>query len=43
MRKIVYYVAISIDRFIAGENDEISGFIPSGNSVEQYLNDLKGL
>jgi dihydrofolate reductase len=42
MRKIVYYVAISIDGFIAGENDDISGFTPSGNGVEQYLNNLKG-
>ena len=41
MRKIVYYVAISIDGYIAAENNDISGFIPQGNGVAQYLKDLK--
>jgi dihydrofolate reductase len=41
MRKIVYYVAASIDGFISGPDDDISGFIQSGNGVERYLNDLK--
>jgi len=40
MRKIVYYVATSLDGFIAGPNDDISGFIPSGNGVKKYQDDL---
>ena len=40
MRKIVYYVASSIDGFIAGENDDISKFILEGNGVEKYQSDL---
>ncbi len=41
MPKIVYYVASSIDGFIAGVNDDISGFVPGGSGVEKYLSDLK--
>lgn len=41
MRKIIYYVACSIDGFIWGPNDDVSGFIYSGKGVEKYLNDLK--
>ena len=41
MRKIIYYVATSIDGFICGPNDDISGFNQKGNGVEKYLNDLK--
>ncbi|MEM9544336.1 MAG: dihydrofolate reductase family protein [Bacteroidota bacterium] len=41
MRKIVYYVATSIDGFIAGVDEDISGFVAGGNGVEKYLNDLK--
>ncbi len=41
MPKIVYYVARSIDGFIAGVNDDISGFVPGGSGVEKYLSDLK--
>ena len=41
MSKIVYYVAASIDGYISGVNDDISGFVGEGNGVEQYLNDLK--
>ena len=40
MAKIVYYVASSIDGFIAGRNDDISGFAPGGPCVEKYLSDL---
>lgn len=39
--KIVYYVACSIDGYISGINDDISGFVGEGNGVEKYLNDLK--
>lgn len=41
MKKINYYVASSIDGYISGINDDISGFISSGNGVKKYLNDLK--
>ncbi|MDF1695402.1 MAG: dihydrofolate reductase family protein [Saprospiraceae bacterium] len=41
MKKIVYYVASSIDGFISGEKDDISGFVAQGNGVEKYLEDLK--
>lgn len=38
--KIVYYVASSIDGYIAGENEDISGFLQEGDGVQQYLEDL---
>lgn len=38
---ITYYVAVTVDGFIAGENDDISGFVSGGNGVEQYLRDLQ--
>ena len=41
MQKIVYYVASSLDGFIAGKNDDISMFIPQGKGVDKYLADLK--
>ncbi|TAE02105.1 MAG: dihydrofolate reductase [Bacteroidetes bacterium] len=40
MRKIVYYVASSIDGFISGLNDNISDFVVTGNGVDKYLADL---
>lgn len=40
MRKIVYYVASSLDGFISGLNDDISGFVGDGNGVDKYLADL---
>src|SRR5688572_2194558 len=40
MRKIVYYVASSLDGFISGLNEDISGFVGSGSGVEKYLADL---
>ncbi|MDR6516754.1 dihydrofolate reductase family protein [Chryseobacterium camelliae] len=40
MRKIIYYVASSLDGFISGPNDDISGFVGTGNGVDQYLADL---
>jgi dihydrofolate reductase len=41
MRKIVYYVATSLDGFICGENEDISGFVAGGNGVDKYLADLR--
>lgn len=41
MSKIIYYVASSLDGFIAGKNDDISQFILQGEGVEKYQNDLQ--
>ncbi len=41
MARIIYYVAISIDGFIAGPNDDSSGFKAAGDGVARYLEDLK--
>ncbi|WP_108808799.1 dihydrofolate reductase family protein [Aquimarina spinulae] len=40
MQKIVYYVASSLDGFIAGKNDDISQFILQGKGVEKYQAEL---
>lgn len=40
MRKIIYYVATSIDGYIAGENNDVSQFIHQGKSIETYQMDL---
>ncbi|PKV50286.1 dihydrofolate reductase [Aquimarina sp. MAR_2010_214] len=40
MKKIIYYVASSLDGFIAGKNDDISKFILQGRGVEKYQSDL---
>ena len=40
MRKIVYYVASSLDGYIAGKDDDISQFIMQGKGVEKYQSDL---
>ncbi|NNE29990.1 MAG: dihydrofolate reductase [Saprospiraceae bacterium] len=42
MRKIVYYVAISTDGYIAGPDGDISKFVANGKGVQKYLKDLKG-
>lgn len=41
MARIIYYVATSIDGFIAGENDDISDFAAGGKGVDKYLADLQ--
>ncbi|MBX2963322.1 MAG: dihydrofolate reductase family protein [Cyclobacteriaceae bacterium] len=40
MRKIVYYIASSIDGFITGHNDDVSEFVGTGDGVDRYLTDL---
>jgi dihydrofolate reductase len=42
MRNIVYYVALSLDGFIAAPGDVIDDFVGAGNGLTQYLEDLKG-
>jgi len=41
MHKIVYYVATSIDGYIAGPEDDVSKFFETGKGVDHYLEDLK--
>ena len=41
MAKIIYYVASSLDGYIAGENDDISDFATGGKGVDKYLADLQ--
>lgn len=40
MKKIIYYVASSLDGYIAGKNDDISQFILQGEGVSKYQSDL---
>lgn len=41
MKKIVYYVASSLDGYISGIDYDVSGFVYEGEMVEKYLEDLK--
>ncbi|WP_436516760.1 dihydrofolate reductase family protein [Ekhidna sp. To15] len=41
MRKIVYYVATSLDGYIAGKDNDVSMFAHEGEGVEQYTYDLE--
>ena len=41
MRKINYYVAISLDGYISGPDEDISGFVADGDGVSTYLADLQ--
>jgi dihydrofolate reductase len=41
MPNIIYYVATSLDGFIAGDEDDVSRFAQSGNGVDKYLKDLQ--
>ena len=40
MKKLIYYVAISIDGFISGPNEDISLFMGEGEGVNKYQDDL---
>ncbi|MFD0798239.1 dihydrofolate reductase family protein [Maribacter chungangensis] len=41
MTRIIYYVASSIDGFIAGKNDDIGDYAAGGKGVDKYLADLQ--
>lgn len=41
MRKIIYYVAMSLDGYIIGPNDNIEGFVADGSGIDKYLSDLQ--
>lgn len=41
MRKIIYYVASSIDGFIMGADENMGDFVGEGSGVKQYLEDLQ--
>ncbi|WP_421765668.1 dihydrofolate reductase family protein [Ekhidna sp.] len=41
MRKIIYYVAVSLDGYIAGKENDISAFAIGGEIVDQYRYDLQ--
>lgn len=40
MRNIIYYVAASLDGYIAGPQGDVSQFMHAGNGVTQYQQDL---
>jgi dihydrofolate reductase len=41
MRKIVYYVACSLDGFIMGMDEDMGKFVTEGTGVSQYISDLE--
>lgn len=41
MRKMKYYVAVSVDNFIAHEDGSWDGFLTEGEAVTDYLESLK--
>ena len=40
-KRIIYYVAVSLDGYISGQDGDISQFAQGGAGVEQYLKDLE--
>ena len=41
MREIIYYVATSIDGYICGPDEDVSGFLQEGDAIDRYLQDLQ--
>ena len=41
MRKIIYHVATTLDNFIAREDGSADGFLPEGEQVTEYLQQLQ--
>jgi dihydrofolate reductase len=41
MRKIVYYVAITLDGYICGPNESIEGYVDQGSGLKKYQSDLE--
>lgn len=41
MRKLKYYVAVTVDNFIAHEDGSLGGFLPEGEHVADYLESYK--
>ena len=41
MRKIIYYVASSLDGYIMGPDENMQSFVGEGSGIRQYLNDLQ--
>jgi dihydrofolate reductase len=41
MKKIIYYVASSLDGYIMGADENMGDFVNEGSGVSQYLNDLQ--
>ncbi|GAB4511559.1 MAG: dihydrofolate reductase family protein [Anaerolineae bacterium] len=40
-RKLVYYVAMTVDHYIAHEDETMDGFLMEGQHVTDYLNSLR--
>ncbi|NUO00270.1 MAG: dihydrofolate reductase [Saprospiraceae bacterium] len=41
MRKIIYYVASSLDGYIMGEDENMGSFVGEGSGISQYMSDLQ--
>lgn len=41
MRKLVYYVAMTVNQYIAHEDESIEGFLTEGHHITDYINSLR--
>lgn len=41
VRKLVYYVATSVDHYIAHEDETVAGFLEEGQHITDYFNSLR--